>query len=126
MKKLLILAVLALFLASSISAQSVSGKLTGEQKNEFKSKMAAYKAELKLTAAQEPKFEEINLQYFETLATLKEDGSSKLKKYRKLKDATNVRNKKMKELLTAEQYQIFQQRQDEFKDELKKRRSKKS
>lgn len=124
MKKLLFLTALALSLFSSISAQNTGGKLTEEQKNEFKAKMGAYKAELKLTPAQEPTFEAINLQYFETLASLKNDGGSKIKKYRKLKDANNTRNKKMKELLTAEQYKIFQQHQEEFKDEMKERRSK--
>jgi len=115
--------VLVLSLSFAASAQTAGTKLTEDQKKALKTKMEAFKAELKLTAEQQPKFEEINLQFFEELAKLKQDDGSRLSKYRKLKAATNDRNKKVKDLLTAEQYRVFQAHQTEMKDELKSRRS---
>ncbi len=123
MKKLMICLGLLITLTFAVSAQTRRPALTEEQKKEFKTKMEAYKAELKLTAEQQPKFEAINLEFAEALAALKEDSGARLGKLRKLKSAANDRNKKMKDLLTTEQYKIFQARQGELKDELKSRRN---
>lgn len=119
-----IIAVIALLITFSFtaSAQSTPTKLSEGQKKEFKSIVEANKAELKLTTEQLPKFDEINLQFMEALANLKEDNGSKISKYRKLKAATSERNKKMKDLLTSDQYKIFKSHQGELKDALKSRR----
>jgi Spy/CpxP family protein refolding chaperone len=106
------------------SAQTARPKLSEDQKNDLKAKMEVYKAELNLTAEQQPKFEEINLQFAEALAKLKEDNGSKISKYRKLKAATSERNKKVKDILTAEQYKVFQAHQNDMKEELQSRRKK--
>jgi len=123
MKNLIACIVLILGLSVAASAQTTGTKLTEGQKKELKTKMEAFKAELKLTTEQQPKFEEINLQFAEDLAKLKQDNGSKLSKYRKLKAATDDRNKKIKDLLNAEQYKIFKNHQKEMKEELKSLRS---
>ena len=123
MKNLIACIALILSLSFAASAQTARTKLTEDQKKELKTKMEAFKAELKLTADQQPKFEEINLQFAEDLAKLKQDNGSKLSKYRKFKAATSDRNKKIKDILTAEQYKVFKAHQKEMKEELKSLRS---
>ena len=122
MKNIIVVIALLITFSFTASAQSTPTKLSEDQKKEFKSIVEANKAELKLTTEQLPKFDEINLQFMEALATLKEDNGSKISKYRKLKAATDERNKKMKDLLTSEQYKVFKSHQGELKDALKSRR----
>lgn len=124
MKNLIACIALILSLSFGASAQTTGINLTEDQKKELKTKMEAYKAELKLTTEQQPKFEEINLQFAEELAKLKQANGSKLSKYRKLKAATDDRNKKIKDLLSTEQYKIFKNHQKDMKEELKSLRSK--
>jgi len=109
MKNLITCTVLILSLSFAASAQTAGSKSTEDQKKEMRAKMEAFETELKLTAEQQPKFEEINSQFFEEMA--------------KLKAVTKDRNEKMKDLLTAEQYKVFQAHQKEMKDELKSMRS---
>lgn len=123
MKKVFACIIFIISISLTTEAQTSGSKLSDEQKKEFKEKMEAYKAELNLSSEQQPKFEDINLQFAEELSKLKESSGSKLSKYKKLKAITNERNKKMKDILTAEQYKIFQSHQDELKKELKSRRS---
>ena len=123
MKNLIACIALILSMSFAASAQTTGTKLTEDQKKELKTKMEAFKAELKLTAEQQPKFEEINLQFAEDLAKLKQENGSKLSKYRKFKAATSDRNKKIKDILTAEQYKVFKAHQKEMKEELKSLRS---
>lgn len=124
MKNLIAGIILMISFSFGASAQTVRPKLSEDQKKELKAKMEAYKAELKLTAEQQPKFEELNLQFAEALAKLKEDNGSKISKYRKLKAATGERNKQVKAILTDEQYKIFEAHRDELKEELQSRRKK--
>lgn len=123
MKNLIVYLTLIVSMSFTASAQSTSPRLTEDQKMELKAKMAAYKAELKLTPVQQPKFDEINLKFVETLATLKEDNGSRLSKYRKLKTVSDERNKKMKAMLTPDQYKIFKAHQGDLKNDLKSRRA---
>lgn len=113
-----------LILSCTLSTKAqTTRQLSEDQKKELKAKMEAYKAELNLTEEQQPKFEEINLQFAEEMSKLKGDNGSRLSKYKKFKKITDERNKKMKELLTDEQYKIFKSHQDEVKKELKSKRS---
>jgi len=123
MKNLIACTVLILSLSFAASAQTAGNKLTVDQKKEMKARMDTLETELKLTADQQPKFEEINAHFFEEMAKLKQDDGPRLSKYRKLKALTKDRNEKMKDLLTAEQYKAFQAHQAEMKDELKSTRS---
>lgn len=122
MKKVFI-GILLIFSCALTTKAQTTRQLSEEQKKELKEKMEAYKAELNLSEEQQPKFEEINLQFAEDLSKLKSDNGSKLSKYKKFKKLTDERNRKMKELLTDEQYKIFKSHQDEVKKELKSKRS---
>lgn len=122
MKKAFIGIMLIFSFALSTKAQT-NRQLSDEQKKEFKAKMEAYKAELKLTEEQQPKFEAVNLQYFEELSKLKGDTGSKLSKYKKFRKINDDRDKQMKEILTADQYKVYKKQQGEVKKELKARRS---
>lgn len=123
MKKTLAGIIFIISLSTAASAQEKRLNLSEEQKKELKEKNEAYKNELNLSSDQQQRFEEANLQFARALAKLKEDGS-KLGKYRKFKAATEERNKKMKELLSPEQYKIFLDHQKELKEELRSRRAK--
>lgn len=122
MKKVFI-GILLIFSCALTTKAQTTRQLSEEQKKELKAKMEAYKAELNLSEEQQPKFEEINLQFAEDLSELKNADGSKLSKYKKFKKLTDERNKKMKELLTDEQYKIYKSHQDEVKKELKSKRS---
>jgi len=122
MKKVFIGVLLVFFCALTTKAQTAR-QLSDEQKKELKVKMEAYKAELNLSDDQQSKFEEINLQFAEELSKLKDDNGTKLNKYKKIKRISDERNRKMKELLSADQYKIFQSHQDDVKKQLKSRRA---
>lgn len=122
MKKVFIGILLIFSCVLSAKAQTAR-QSSEEQKKELKAKMEAYKAELNLSEEQQPKFEEINLQFAEGLSKLKGDNGSKLSKYKKFKKLTDERDGKMKELLTDNQYKIFKSHQDEVKKEIKSKRS---
>lgn len=124
MKNLIVSIALIISFSFTASAQSTPSKLTEDQKKQLKTTVEAYKAELKLTPEQQPKFDEINSRFLEALAKLREDNGSKFNKLKKLKAANNERDKKMKDLLTTEQYKIFKAHQDDLKDGMKSRRRK--
>ena len=123
MKKLIIFAMLLAICSLSSYAQTSSSRLTEEQKNEWKARLDAYREKLNLTDEQKPKVEEANMDYLAALAEIRESGGSKLSKYRKYKQANNERDKKMKGILSKEQYKIYKEQQEEFKEELKARRT---
>lgn len=122
MKKSILLIVLSLALVAGVQAQATKTKLTEEEKKELKAKMDDYKARLKLTPEQEEKVETINMDFLEALSKIKEDGGSKMSRYKKFKRASSDKDKKMKEVLTSEQYKIYKEQQEEFKEEMKSRR----
>jgi hypothetical protein len=123
MKKILnitALLVLLMVVASQVAAQS---KITEEQKNEAKAKYQAYKEKLNLTEEQSKKVDAINSDWLEGLAGIKNSNAGRMAKYRKYKALKSDRDKKMKEVLTRDQYKIYQQQQQEMKDEFQERRA---
>jgi Spy/CpxP family protein refolding chaperone len=114
------------FAALTVSAHAQTGKpqFTEEQKKELKAKLDAYKEKLNFSDEQKSKVEEVNMEYMEALSKIKEDGGSRMSRYKKFKQANNNRDKKMKEILTKEQYKIYKEHQEEFKEELRARRAK--
>ena len=112
--------VLITLLAAHVSAQS---KMTEEQKKEAKAKYQAYKEKLNLTEDQSKKVDAINAPWLEGIAALKNSDASKMAKYKKLKSLNTERNKKMKEVLTKDQFKIYKQQQSEMKEEFKQRRA---
>jgi hypothetical protein len=117
------LMLLCILLTTAIAGFSQS-KLTEEQKKELKEKHAAYKAKLNLSEEQSTKMEEINMAYFEELATLKQSSGSKLSKLKKFKSLSSERDSKVKKILTEEQYKLYKEQQKEMKEDFKEQRSK--
>jgi predicted secreted protein len=124
MKKTMMVALLFVAVCTASQAQNTKPKLSEEQKREFRSKMDAYEAKLNLTEDQSEKVEAINMTFYESLAKIRTEGGSKLSRYKKFKQASRDKDKKMKEVLNSEQYKIYKEQQDEFKEEIRSRRSK--
>jgi Spy/CpxP family protein refolding chaperone len=118
--KIMMLLVLVTMATLHAAAQS---KMTDEQKQEAKAKYQAYKEKLKLTEDQSKKVDAINTTWFEGITELKNSGASKMAKYKKLKSLNGERDKKMKEVLTKEQFKIYKEQQAERKEEFKQRRA---
>ena len=112
--------VLVMLIAANASAQS---KMTEEQRKEAKARYQAYKEELKLTEDQSKKVDAINTAWFEGIAEIKNSGDSKMARYKKFKLLNAERDKKMKEVLTKEQFKIYKQQKQEMKEEFKQRRA---
>lgn len=118
--KLTAVLVLITMVAAHATAQS---KLTEEQKKEAIAKYQASKEALNLTEDQSKKVDAINTTWYEGIAALKRSNASKMSKYKKLKSLRSERDKKMKEVLTKDQFKIYKQQQAEMKDEFKQRRA---
>jgi len=112
--------VLTIILSAGVYAQN---KMTDEQKKEAKARYEQYKQKLNLNDDQSKKVDAINTTYFEGIAELKKSDASKLSKYRKFKTLSADRDKKMKVVLTKEQYKIYKEQQEERKEEFKQRRA---
>jgi Spy/CpxP family protein refolding chaperone len=118
--KITVVLVLVTMAAIHASAQS---KMTEEQKKEAKAKYQPYKEKLNLTDDQSKKVDAINTTWFEGIAELKNSAAPKMSKYKKLKSLNAERDKKMKEVLTKDQFKIYKEQQAEMKDEFKQRRA---
>jgi Spy/CpxP family protein refolding chaperone len=118
--KITMVLVLVTMAAINASAQS---KMTEEQKKEAKARYQAYKEKLNLTEDQSKKVDAINTTWFEGIAELKNSDASKMSKYKKLKSLNAERDKKMKEVLTKDQFKIYKEQQAEKKDKFKQRRA---
>lgn len=98
-------------------------RMTEEQKQELKGKHETYRQLLNLTDQQKPQVEAINMEYFEGLASLKDSNASRLTKYKRYKNLNTTHDKKMKSVLDAGQYALYQKHQEEMKEEFKKNRN---
>lgn len=114
------LLVLLTLVANHVKAQT---KMTDEQKKEAKAKYQAYKEKLNLTEEQSKQVDAINSDWIEGLAGIKNSNAGKMAKYKKYKTLKADRDKRMKEVLTKDQYKIYQQQQQEMKDEFQERRA---
>lgn len=112
--------VLTAILSAGAFAQS---KMTDEQKKEAKARYEQYKQKLNLNDDQSKKVDAINTTYFEGIGELKNSNASKLSKYRKFKSLSSDRDKKMKAVLTKEQYKTYKEQQEQRKEEFKQRRA---
>ncbi|WP_205513544.1 hypothetical protein [Longitalea arenae] len=117
-RRFLLLA-LAVSLSMITNAQS---KLSDERKKELQSKYEEYKVKLNLTQAQEEKVKAINTTYFEGLASLKESGGSKLSKLKAYRKMNDEKDRQMKAVLDASQYETYKKMQKEMRAELKNSR----
>jgi Spy/CpxP family protein refolding chaperone len=123
MKRMLNIA-LVLVLVTLVATNAVAqSKMTEEQKKEAKAKYQAYKEKLNLTEDQSKKVDAINTTWFEGIAEIKKSGGSKMARYKKYKSLSADRDRKMKEVLTKEQFKTYKQQQQEMKDEFRQRRA---
>src|SRR5688500_13626168 len=115
MKRIMMVTLLLAVACAGLQAQSPRAKPDEEQRTEFTAKMDAYRAKLNLSKDQSAKVEAINMSFYESLSKIKTEGGSKLSRYKKFKQASREKDKKMKEVLNSEQYKIYKEQQEEFK-----------
>lgn len=123
MKKIINITALLTLLILVANQTSAQKKMTDEQKKEAKAKYQTYKEKLNLTEEQSKKVDAINSNWIEGLAELKSSNAGKMAKYKKYKTLKSDRDQKMKEVLTKDQYKIYQQQQQEIKDDYQERRA---
>jgi Spy/CpxP family protein refolding chaperone len=123
MKNIINSTLMGLFVILAAMNASAQSKMTEEQKQQAKDRYQAYKKELNLSEDQSKKVDAINTTWFEGIAELKKSGASKMTRYKKFKSLNAERDKKMKEVLTKEQFKIYKQQQEERKEEFKQRRA---
>lgn len=123
MKKIIYIAVMLVLVMLAANQASAQSKMTEEQKKEAKAKYQAYKEKLNLDEEQSKQVDVINTTWFEGIAELRNSNASKMTKYRKFKLLNADRDKKMKAVLTKDQFRIYKQQQQEMKDEFKERRA---
>ena len=128
MKSLKILSLFfALFLmgTNTTLAQSKVANLTEQQKEEIKKNLEAYNVALNLSEAQKPKFEEITIKYAKQMKAVKDNGGSRMSKYRKVKSIRKNKDAEMKRLLSKDQFKVYLEKQEEMQKKMKERRKKK-
>ena len=99
------------FFASITTAQERT--LTDEQKTKIKEHLKESFEKLDLSEEQKLKFKEITKKYVLQMKTLKNSNQSKSKKIQEFKTIIEFKNKEMKELLSSEQYNVYEETQKE-------------
>lgn len=99
------------FFASITTAQERT--LTDEQKTKIKEHLKESFEILDLSEEQKLKFKEITKKYVFQMKTLKNSNQSKSKKIQEFKTIIEFKNKEMKELLSSEQYNVYEETQKE-------------
>lgn len=107
---------------SGIQAQSKS-KLSPEQKEVVIAQLKADKERLALTKEQEAPFMEITKKYLLQMKDLKASDTSRMEKFKAVKDIQGKKNAEMKALLTAPQYATYLDIQKERREKMKERRN---
>jgi len=111
----------AVFSVSTLQAQT-KPTLPPEKKQELVNLVQENKERLKLTAEQEPKFDEISTRYFQEFRTIKNGTDGVTEKFNKVKDVQIRKDAEMQKLLTPDQYQIYLQIQQERRDRMQGKR----
>ena len=99
------------FFASITTAQERT--LTDEQKTKIKEHLKESFEIVDLSEEQKLKFKEITKKYVLQMKTLKNSNQSKSKKIQEFKTIIEFKNKEMKELLSSEQYNVYEETQKE-------------
>lgn len=89
------------------------------KKEEIVGQMKLEKERLSLSDEQEFTFREITKNFGVKLKEIKNSEVSKRDKFKKLKESRDAKNAEMKSLLSAEQYGIYLQMQEERKAQMK-------
>lgn len=107
MKAIKIIITVTLLLINIISSAQEKG-LTEEQKVKAKIELEQYFEKLQLTETQKQTYEAITRKYGEQLKFIKESGLSKQKKIKEVQRIQADKDKELKQLLSEQQYQIYQ------------------
>jgi hypothetical protein len=78
---------------------------------------------LHLSAEQSKKVEAINTEFKEGLKALQASDASKMQKYKKYKSLQSDKDRKMKEILTKDQFTIYKEKQAKKKEEFRNKRN---
>ena len=119
MKRALMIVGMLMTISASVYSQA---RMSEQEKEEAMERHQAFMTKLNLSEEQKPKVEEINKEFFEGIAEIRKTNGSRLEKYNTFKRISSTRDKKMKEILTKEQYAIYKENQQEQRENLKERR----
>lgn len=120
MKSKILLAALLMILSTTEGFSQ--SPLSEEQKQELKARSDSFRVKLNLTDEQSQKMDEINREYYEGLAGLRNSSGSKLQKYKKLKKLNAKRDTQVKSILDAGQYELYKKEVAEMKKTIKEKR----
>ena len=112
---------IAILVLVAINGRAQKTEMTDEQKVRMEQQLSLYYDKLDLADEEKPKFEEITKKYGKQLIALKNSGKGRLSKYREFNRIQNNKNAEMEELLTKEQYLVYEEIQEEIQEEMKKR-----
>lgn len=112
---------LVFLFAASTTTYAQDRELTEEQKTQLEAELQEYADALNLSEDQKEAYEAISRDYFEGIAALKEDGGSRMSKYKQLKALNAEKDDKMKDLLSEEQYAVYEDKQKERKEKARAR-----
>jgi hypothetical protein len=76
------------------------------------------KKELQITSNQETNIHAINLKYAQLNEQLKTTGQSRRSKFQEVKSNENEKEKEMKEVLTKEQFKLYQQKKKDMQRQM--------
>lgn len=78
------------------------------------------KSQLSLTEEQYPKVLAVNKDFSDGMTGIKSSGGSKFEKFKKIKSLDQARDKALKNILTKEQYTLFETQKKSNREEAKK------
>lgn len=108
-----------LMISASVYSQA---RISEEERTEAMDRYQTYLDKLDLTEEQKPIVEEINREYFQGLGSLRNTNGSRLEKYKTFNRLSSTRDRKMKEILTKEQFAIYKENQEEQRENFRERR----
>jgi len=118
LKNNFLLCALLFFCTSFVFSQTPLSNLTEEEKVEMEEDFKEMLNALHLSDAQKPEFISISKNYGNQLFALKESDAYKMSKYRKMKSIVKSRNQEMENLLSAEQYKIYLEKQEQIQKKM--------
>jgi hypothetical protein len=92
---------------------------TPEERAELQSEWM--KSTLKLSPSVVPAVEALNLKYAKKTQSLLKSEKSKLHKFKAYKADSDAKDKELRNLLTSDQYKLYQQKKDEMEQKMKQR-----
>lgn len=107
-------------MALSVSAQE---RLTEENRVALQERQQEFYTKLKLNAEQEKEMDKIQKEFKSQAQIIVQSSGSRLNKGKRLRSIQNEKDKKVKKVLTPEQFEIYKQEQEKRKKEWKENRN---